>query len=45
MSASVIRYINNQERHDARSTFREEYVQFLKKFEIEHDERFVFKEV
>jgi REP element-mobilizing transposase RayT len=43
--SSVIRYINNQERHHARRTFHEEYIRLLKKFEVEHDERFVFKQV
>jgi REP element-mobilizing transposase RayT len=41
----IIRYIRDQEKHHARTTFREEYLQFLKKFEIDHDERFVFKAV
>ena len=41
----IIRYIHNQEQHHARTTFREEYVRFLKKYEIDHDERFVFKPV
>ncbi len=42
---SVIRYIQNQKRHHLRSSFREEYVRFLKKFQVQHDERFVFHEV
>ncbi|MDB6059870.1 MAG: Transposase family [Verrucomicrobiales bacterium] len=43
--SEVIRYIQNQEKHHARKSFREEYIEFLKRFEIEHDERFVFKEI
>ena len=39
----MINYIRDQERHHVRRTFREEYVRFLKKYEIDHDERFVFK--
>jgi putative transposase len=38
----IINYIRDQERHHDRRTFREEYVRFLKKYEIEHDERFIF---
>jgi putative transposase len=38
----IINYVRNQERHHARRTFREEYLRFLKKYEIEHDERFIF---
>jgi len=40
---AVIRYIQNQQRHHARRTFREEYIEFLRKFEVEHDERYIFK--
>ncbi len=39
----VIRYIQDQERHHARKTFRQEYLQFLKRFEVPHDERYIFK--
>ncbi len=39
----IINYIRDQERHHARRSFREEYVQFLQKYEIEHDEKYLFK--
>jgi len=39
----VIRYIQNQVRHHAKKTFRQEYVEFLKKFNVVHDERYIFK--
>jgi putative transposase len=39
----VVRYIQNQERHHARKTFREEYLQMLEKFDVSHDERYIFK--
>jgi putative transposase len=39
---SVIQYIMNQEKHHHTKTFREEYLEILKKFEIEYDERYVF---
>jgi len=39
----VIEYIRDQVRHHARTTFRQEYLKFLKKFEVPHDERYVFK--
>jgi putative transposase len=41
----VIRYVRNQEEQHARTSFREEYVRLLEKFEIEHDERFIFRDV
>jgi len=39
----VIKYICNQEEHHRRKTFREEYHDFLKKFEIEYDEKYLFE--
>ena len=41
----IIKYIRNQERHHARRSFAEEYRQFLQRYEIEHDERYVFTQV
>jgi putative transposase len=35
-------YIARQEEHHRRMTFQEEYLAFLKRHEIEYDERFVF---
>lgn len=40
----VISYIKNQEEHHRKKTFLEEYKDFLKKFEVEFDERYIFKE-
>lgn len=39
---SVYNYILNQEEHHKKITFREEYKEFLKKFEIEYDEKYLF---
>lgn len=39
---NVYRYIQNQEEHHNRKNFREEYVEFLEKYEVEYDERFLF---
>lgn len=41
----VIKYIENQEEHHRHRTFREEYLVFLEKFELEHDEKYIFKEL
>ena len=38
----VIRYILNQEEHHRRKTFREEYIDMLKKSQIVFDEKYVF---
>ena len=43
--SNVIRYIENQELHHKKKTFVEEYIDFLKAFEIEHDEKFIFKPI
>ncbi|MBL8099629.1 MAG: IS200/IS605 family transposase [Anaerolineales bacterium] len=40
---SVYNYILNQETHHAKQTFKDEYLDFLKKFEIEHDEKYLFE--
>jgi len=41
---TVIHYIQNQVQHHARRTFRDEYARFLRKFEIDHDERYAFQD-
>lgn len=40
---SVIKYIKNQEIHHKKRTFKEEYLELLKKFDVVYDERYVFK--
>lgn len=41
----VIRYIQNQEIHHKKETFLDEYRKFLKSFEIEWEEQYIFKEL
>ena len=41
---AVIQYIQNQQKHHARKTFREEYIELLEKFEVNYDKRYIFKE-
>ena len=43
--SNVIRYIQNQETHHKKRTFIEEYLGFLKKFEVDYDERYIFKPI
>ena len=40
---AVYTYIQNQEQHHKQQTFKEEYLDFLKKFEIEHDAKYLFE--
>lgn len=42
---NVIAYIENQENHHREKVFREEYLEFLNQFEIDYDERYIFKEL
>jgi hypothetical protein len=40
---TVIRYIENQQKHHAKKSFREEYVELLEKFGVDYDRRYIFK--
>jgi hypothetical protein len=40
---NVYQYIANQEQHHKKKTFKEEYLEFLQKFEIEHNEKYLFE--
>ena len=40
---TAIRYIQNQEEHHSRKTFKEEYFEYLKEFEIEYNEDYLFE--
>jgi REP element-mobilizing transposase RayT len=39
---SVIGYINNQEKHHQKYSFRNEYIDLLNKFNVEYDEQYLF---
>ena len=43
--SKVINYIEKQEEHHKKKSFIEEYVEFLKAFDIDYDERYIFKPV
>jgi REP element-mobilizing transposase RayT len=40
---SVINYVLNQEEHHKKKTFLKEYQEFLDHFEVDYDERYIFK--
>lgn len=42
-ASRVIAYVQNQEEHHRKITFLEEYKKFLEKFEVDYDERYIFK--
>ena len=39
----VIDYIKNQKQHHAKRTFRDEYLSFLKKFNVPFDDKYLFE--
>lgn len=39
---SVINYIKNQEKHHEKRTFREEYIEFLNKYKIDFNDKYLF---
>jgi len=39
---AVYQYVANQEEHHKKKTFKEEYIDFLQKFEIEYNEKYLF---
>ncbi|ABQ03985.1 IS200/IS605 family transposase [Flavobacterium johnsoniae] len=41
---NVIKYIENQEEHHKTKTFKEEYIAFLKLFNIDFKDEYIFKE-
>ena len=41
--SAVIRYIENQQKHHAKKSFREEYTELLERFSVEFDRRYIFK--
>ena len=40
---TIVRYIQNQEQHHRRRTFKDEYMTWLRKFEVPFDERYIFQ--
>jgi len=40
---NVIAYIQDQKEHHRNKSFKEEYIDFLKKFEVEYNETYIFK--
>ncbi|GDX48211.1 MAG: IS200/IS605 family transposase [Bacteroidota bacterium] len=39
----IIAYINNQEQHHLKKTFRDEYTELLQKFNVQYDENYLFE--
>ncbi|MBR0305093.1 MAG: IS200/IS605 family transposase [Bacteroidales bacterium] len=41
----VVAYIQNQEQHHAKRSFRDEYLDMLRKAEVNFDERYIFEDI
>ena len=41
----VVQYINNQETHHKKKTFREEYIQLLKSYDVPYDEKYILLDI
>jgi REP element-mobilizing transposase RayT len=42
---AVYKYIQHQEEHHKKQTFKNEYIDFLNKFKIDYDERYIFEDL
>ncbi len=42
---NIIHYIQNQEQHHKRKTFQEEYLEMLDQFNVDYDNRYIFKPI
>jgi putative transposase len=40
---AVSRYIEDQQKHHAKKSFRDEYIELLERFGVKYDERYIFK--
>lgn len=42
---SVVKYIMNQKQHHSKRTFKEEYLDMLKDYAVEYDEKYIFHDL
>ena len=42
---SVVKYINNQKKHHEKKTFRDEYIELLKKYDVLFDEKYILTDI
>ena len=42
---SVVKYIINQKQHHLKKTFKEEYLDILKHYDVEYDEKYIFHDL
>ncbi len=42
---SVVKYIQSQKQHHTKKSFQQEYIEFLEKFGVDYDAKYVFKDI
>jgi REP element-mobilizing transposase RayT len=42
---AVVKYLQNQEERHRKKSFQEEYIEFLKRFNVSYDERYILKDI
>ena len=42
---NVVKYIQNQQMHHKKKTFRQEYIEFLENFNVPYNERYIFHDI
>lgn len=42
---AIVKYINSQEQHNKKKTFKEEYIEILKKYNVPFDEKYILLDV
>lgn len=42
---SVVKYILNQKQHHTKKSFREEYIEILKDYNVDFDEKYIFQDL
>jgi hypothetical protein len=43
MAKTVVNYILNQPAHHQKKSFKQEYIEFLDKYEIEYEDKYLFE--
>lgn len=41
----IVKYINNQEQHHKKKTFRDEYIKLLEKYDVLYDEKYILADI
>lgn len=42
---AIVKYINSQEQHHKKKTFKDEYIEMLKKYNVPFDEKYILLDI